>query len=676
MEDGWITIGTELSTDKFDKQIADLEKKMQKEENKKIEYNTEINLREEQIQKAEVLFEKLPKSIDKVNMEMLELAKQMDSLKIDSPEFQSAEQKMQELQIKAIAYEDIWKRLPNEITRQEGKIENLKNKHQEINQKISEYKQKIEGVKVQRQVSDVEKLKSGFNSVGSSIQNSIKNVARLALGIFGIRTAINVLSRASSNLASYDQQYAANIEYIRYALTQMIAPVLQWIVRLAATLLGYINAILQGWFGINLFSRGSAKNFNKMKAGASGVSKAVKEIKKQLAGFDEMNVLQSNSSSGSGGGVGGVPTPSFDLSSLQGEPPVWLKWIIDNKDLILSVLAGIAGALVAWKLGLSLIKSLGIGLMIAGVIYAIQGLIKYLKDPSWKNFGKIIQGIGVAVIGLGLLIGGLPVILTGAVVLIMGTIIKYWERIKAYLQQGINWLKGKSDWVHSMFGKTIGNIYDMFVKNLQLILNSFNSRFTMLKGIFDGLIKFIKGVFTGNWKQAWQGIRQIFSSVWQGIMGIFTAKLSIMRNMVFTIASTTGNIISSVFKAVVNAVLRTIERVLNTPIRTINSLIGTINEVPGIHLRHLNTFNLPRLKSGGIINMPNKGTMVGGSAIGGESGREGVVPLTDQQAMAELGREIGKNVLVNLTNITSMNGRVISRELKQIQSGQDFAYNT
>ena len=39
--------------------------------------------------------------------------------------------------------------------------------------------------------------------------------------------------------------------------------------------------------------------------------------------------------------------------------------------------------------------------------------------------------------------------------------------------------------------------------------------------------------------------------------------------------------------------------------------------------------------------MPNKGTMLG-SAIGGESGREGVLPLTDTQAMAELGKEIGK----------------------------------
>ena len=53
----------------------------------------------------------------------------------------------------------------------------------------------------------------------------------------------------------------------------------------------------------------------------------------------------------------------------------------------------------------------------------------------------------------------------------------------------------------------------------------------------------------------------------------------------------------------------------------------------------------------------------------------GILPLTDQQAMSELGREIGKNILVNLTNIMQMNGRVIGREMKQITNTQDFAYN-
>lgn len=668
--DGEITIGTSLSTDKFDRQVTQLERKMQKEEEKKIVLQAKIEVQEEAFETARQKKDELADAYQRLE----QLQKVIASGKATPEQFTMAQElqgtygNLQQLEVsflKALNKQD-------EIN---AKAYEMRTKYQEINDKVAEYKQKIESVKMQKQVSDVDKLKASFNSVGSSIQNSIKSVARLALGVLGVRSAFMALRRASSDLAGYDKQYAANIEYIRYALTQAIAPVLRWIVQMAATLLGYLNAILQGWFGINLFSKGSAKNFAKMKAGASGVSKAVKEIKKQLAGFDEINMLTDQSDSGAGGGGAGGAMPDFDLSKMQGEPPEWLKWIIDNKDLILSVLAGISAGLLAWKLGLDGIKALGIGLLIAGIVYTIQSLIKYLKDPSWTNFGKIIQGIGIAIIGVGALIGSVPVAIAGAIILIIGTITKYWEQIKAFFQKGIDWLTGKSQWVHQMFGDVIGNIYDLFTRTLQNLLGVFDSFFKMLKGVFDGIIKFIKGVFTGNWKKAWEGIKDIFSSIWNGIKGIFKGVIKIIGDMTVTVAKTTGKIISSAFKAVVNGVMGAIERILNAPINTINSLISVINGVPGINLGHLPTFNLPRLAVGGIVNMPNRGTLVG-SAIAGESGREGVLPLTDQQAMAELGREIGRHVLVNLTNITTMNARVIGRELKQVQSEQEFAFNS
>ena len=550
---------------------------------------------------------------------------------------------------------------------------------QELEVELEKAKNKLISLRQQKERAtesgSVKQLSEGFKNFGSSIQSSIRNVARLALGIFGIRSAFMFLRRASSDLANYDKQYAANLEYIRYALTQAIAPVLQWIVRLAATLLGYINAIMQGWFGINLFARGSAENFNKMKAGASGVSKAVKEIKKQLTGFDEINMLTDQSDTGTSAGAGGVGMPNFDLSAMQGEPPAWLQWIIDHKDEILSTLAGIAAGLLAIKLGASGIQALGIGVMVAGIIYTIQSLLDYLKDPSWENFGKVIQGIGIAIVGLGILIKSVPLIVAGAIVLIVGTIIKHWEEIKSVFQSGIDWLKGKSDWVHQMFGDTIGNIYDTFVKNLQLILNWFDMTFKNIKQILDGIIQFVKGVFTGDWKMAWEGVKKIFGAIWDWIKNTLKTVLQIAWNTVKGIASGVGETISNVFKAIVNGVLRAIERVLNSPIRAVNRLIGVINAVPGINLSTLPTFSLPRLKVGGIINMPNKGTMLG-SAIGGEAGREGVIPLTDQQAMAQLGAEIGRNVVVNLTNITKVGNRQIAREIKQINAEQEFAYNS
>ena len=669
--DGEITIGTKLDTDKFDRQISQLEKKMKKEEDKKIIIDAKLGSQQQELDEARQKTDALADAYQRLK----EVQNKVSTGQATPKEFTT----FQDLQSTYGSLEQLGASFDNALSKQdaiEQKVAQTKYRYDEINAKVSEYKQKIENVNLQKQVSDVEKLRASFGSVGSSIQSSIRNVARLALGIFGIRSAFMFLRRASSDLASYDQQYATNLEYIRYALTQMIAPVLQWIVRLAATLLGYINAIMQAWFGINLFSRGSAKNFQKMKAGASGASKAVKEIKKQLAGFDEINMLTDQSDTGTSAGAGGVGMPSFDLSAMQGDVPPWLQWIIDNKDLILSILAGIAAGLLAIKLEASGIQALGIGVMVAGIIYTIQSLLDYLKDPNWENFGKVIQGIGIAIVGLGILIGNVPLIVAGAIVLIVGLIIKHWEEIKSFLQRGIDWLKGKSDWVHQMFGNTIGNIYDTFVANLQLILNWFDMTFTNIKRIFDGLIQFIKGVFTGNWREAWEGIKNIFGGIFNWIGNTVKTVLQMAWNLVRDFATTGANAVAGIFRAIVNAVLRTIENVLNSPIRTINRLIGIINGLPGVRLSTLPTFRLPRLKTGAIINMPNRGTLVGGgSAIAGEAGREGILPLDDRQAMAELGAEIGRHVLVNLTNITTMNGRVIGRELKQVQSEQEFAYN-
>ena len=91
-------------------------------------------------------------------------------------------------------------------------------------------------------------------------------------------------------------------------------------------------------------------------------------------------------------------------------------------------------------------------------------------------------------------------------------------------------------------------------------------------------------------------------------------------------------------------------------------------------MKRLRRFNLPRMAKGGIINQPGRGVMVG-SAIAGERGAEGVIPLTDSQQMELLGEAIGRYITVNASITNTMNGRVISRELQKINNENDFAYN-
>lgn len=656
--DGWITIGTELDTKKFDAQILQLERKVNDLE-KQLEDPKSLGFSEQEIQEIEV-------ELEKTKNKLISLRKQ---------------------------------------------------------------KEKLEETK------GTQSLVKGTDKLGDSFEKSIKKAGRLALGIFGIRGAYSALKRASSELAGYDEQYASNLEYIRFVLTQAIAPVLRGIVQLAMQLLSYINAIVQAWFGINIFANGSVEQFQKMKKQAGGVSKAVKEIKKQLAGFDEVNILTDQSDTGTSGGGGAMP--SMDLSAMQGEPPEWLKWIIEHKDIILAVLAGIATALLALKLGLGGIKALGLGLIISGIVMAVQGLLEYLKNPTWENFGKTIKGIGIAIVGLGILIGSLPVAIAGAIILIVGLVLQYWEQIKGFLEGGIQWLEGKSEWIGETFGGWVKGLYDTFVRFLKDVLEYFDNTFKAIRRVFDGIIEFFKGVFSGNWEQAWNGIKNIVGGVidwikakftffikwfddviltplstafhqvwenikkgasdtWNGIKNIWSNLTGFFKTIftgawegVKAVFSTGGKIFTGIkegivnaFKNIVNAIIDGINKVVTVPFNAINTLLRNIKNIkiagmqPFSWVWEVSVPQIPKLKSGGIINMPNRGTMIGGSAIGGESGKEGVIPLTDAQAMAELGEAIGRNVIINASIINKMNTRTISRELVRVQNDQDFAYNS
>lgn len=686
MADGSIMIETQLSTDKFDKQIINLEKKIKDEENKselklkaKLQAEDELKRHKQAIFEIEQEYEKTSQQVEHLQNIM---SKQSRGISLTPQEFTDLQGSE-----KVIANNEKIGETLDKMYAKEVKLNNAVDRttlaYKQTKNNVASYKAKIESINLQKQQAQVSQLKKGFQKVNTSVASSIKHIGRLALGIISVASAYRLMSAASSTLGQYDEQYATNLEYIRYLIAQAIAPALKYVVNLASTLLSYLNYILNAWFGITLFSKNSAKNFMNAKNSTGGISKNTGKIKKDLqtTPFDEMNILTDTSDSGTSGGTGGgVVAPSIDPSMLQGEIPDWLKWIADNKDLILAVMAGIGAGLLAWKLGLEGIKALGIGLLLAGIVYTIESLLEYLQDPSWGNFGKIITGIGIALMGLGLIIGGpagLPVIIAGAITAILGLIVSNWDKIKSFLQSGIDWLKGQGREIFNwLFGDIFMPLYDGIVNILQDLLNWFNDMFTNIKNIFDNIIAFIKNVFTGNWKGAWDNIKNIFISIWNIIKSTFLNVISIIKNVVVGIGQTVGNIIAGVFKAVVNAVLRTIESVLNAPIRAINRLIGVINNVPGINLRTLSTFNLPRLAKGTILNAPGRGVPVaGGTALAGEAGREAYLPLSDTQLLEELGSTIGKYITINANITNTMNGRVISRQLQQIRNDREFAYN-
>lgn len=655
MADGYITIETKLSTDKFDKQVIDLEKKIKNEEEKaqlklkaKLQAEDELEKHKQKIFEIEQEYEKTSQQVEHLQNIM---SKQSQGISLTPQDFTDL-QNYAEINKQNEKLGETLDKAYEKQTKLNNKVEQTSLAYKQIQDNVQGYKTKIEGVKLQKQQSQVDSIKNNFEGVSKSVGKAIGRVARLALGVISVASAYRFVSQASSTLSQYDEQYATNLEYIRYLIAQTIAPALKYVVNLASTLLSYLNHILNAWFGITLFSKNSAKNFMNAKNSTGGISKNTGKIKKDLqtTPFDEMNILTDTSDSGTSGGAGGgAVAPSIDPSLFKGEVPDWLQWIADNKDLILAVMAGVVSGLFAWQLGLSAIKALGIGVMIAGIIYTIESLLDYLKDPSWENFGKIIQGIGIFVIGLGVAFLGLPAIVTGVIIVIVGTIIKYWEQIKAFLQNGIDWLKSKADWIKDNFGIVGETIYLIFVNLLQEVLDTADDIFRGLKDVLDGIIRFVKGVFTGNWKEAWEGIKQIAKGVADSLGGLFKFPF----NMIIA-----G---------------------INTLIRGINKIKFDVPDwVPGIGGKQLGFSipEIPRLAKGTILNAPGRGVPVaGGAALAGEAGREAYLPLSDTQLLEELGSTIGKHITINANIPVSVGNRQVARIVKKINTESDFAFN-
>lgn len=474
-----------------------------------------------------------------------------------------------------------------------------------------------------------------FSRIGKSIDKVIKKITKWSIAVFGISGAYMAIRNAMNVISSQDSQLKADIDYMKNAIAYTLEPVVRTIVDLARQLLSFIRDMIFSLTGKNIF-----ENANKSLKSANNQAK---QLSKTLAGFDEMNIINDNSS------AGGTTNPSFDLAQIK-EIPGWMKVI--NAGIL-----GIVGSIAALKLGnllknIGLIKAslsgsqlLGIGLIIGGIAYSIMEIIDYIENPSWRNFGGILEGIGVAVAGIGIAFASVPLMIAGAITIILGIMAEFWDEIDAFLKNLTDNIYTTGDnimnWLHENFG-ILGDLLNVLVGTLT--------------GVVAGIVEIIDdlfgGLFTGV-KDILDGIILLFEDWDEGIIKIVKG----LANVLF---------------GVLNAVIDAINLVVS-PIRALIVAVGKVTG-QGWTMENIRIPNVKYLAKGGIINMPGHGVPVG-SAIGGERGAEGVIPLTDSQQMQLLGEAIGKYITINANITNTMNGRVISKELQKIQSESNFAYN-
>lgn len=363
--DGWITIGTKIDNSQLEKELRNYEREL-----KRFDKDTEKLLK----QKAKI----------EVDLSQFELAK--EAIQYDTDQELKLAQTTEQVNYVLKEEEDQLKIINAglEITQEELDTINSKIKNNTDSQEL--VKQKIEEINVKlKQSENYDNIKKSIDGVGTSVEKVIKKVTRWGLAIFGVRSAYFFVRQAMSTLTQYNDQLATDINYIKFAIASTLEPVIVRIVELVYKLLGIVGTLIKRLTGYNIFKNSGVDKFQK---GIKDSAKSAKELKNQLAGFDEMNVLQDTSETGTSSDTGGV-APSIDLSKIKNQKvPEWMetlvkigKWIIDNWETVV-------GMLLLTKLFIDVITGNWIGAVIDIIGFIILGASQIGK--AFKTLGEEI----------------------------------------------------------------------------------------------------------------------------------------------------------------------------------------------------------------------------------------------------------------------------------------------
>lgn len=359
---------------------------------------------------------------------------------------------------------------------------------------ISEYESKAE--KLRNKIIDLKKRQEDLNNtnlsdvtksvdnVGNSVSKVIKKVTKWALAVFSVRSAYSLISRSVSTLSQYNDQIKTDIEYISFSIATALQPVVEYLIKLVYELLGAINDISIAWFGVNLFAKASAENMNK-------VVKSAQKMRKALAGFDEMNVMQDTSSSGGAG----ITSPSVDFTKNNREETEKVKnfwkdiakfWEEDVLDIMASLdgnWATMVAGFYTWGQGIYTFFK-GVKDVIVGLFQIIVGAFSddmSLMEEGWKKLWN-----------------GLLNILTGVLSMVVGGLLMSFGVVKGLFLDLYNSIKGIVISIYNLFynmgvkvGEAVGGAFKYVIN---AILTAIENRLNKPINSINSLINKINGV--------------------------------------------------------------------------------------------------------------------------------------------------------------------------------------
>ena len=580
------------------------------------------------------------------------------------------------------------------------------------------------GKKTSKEMSKASKT---INGMGAALKKGIKKAGKLALAVIGIRAAYNAVRRAADAYLQDNENLKQQISSLWNVAGQAIGPFIEAMVKGISTIVVWVNALIKALTGVDLVAKANAAALKKQANATKEAAKAA-----QLAGFDEINKLNDDSS------AGGSAAGTFD-SSLAGDIPnfleevkkkllagdffgagetlgdAFIKWIEDTDWTAVGTKIGeCLGGAIGFALGLiTKIDPFTIHRAVTGLIGGLfDGLAEQIQKWDWEKIGAAI--VNATIFGLlasnpaaliiytlltpegadltkgvskfiGSLIGGLLKGLVGSAKRIAEIGKNLWTTIKSYFDKYVDWkgtpgeiIKGLWEGIKDAFknaGKWIyNNIWvpfrDGFKKAFGIASPSKEMK-TLGGYLIDGLYAGIGDI--------WTKVKSKFTDAKTKI-GDWASSLKEAGKSAgekFTSGLKNGfNALKDKMKEPINALIGMIEKAINWIIGKMNNLSWDVPKwVPGIGGKtfgfNMSKVSIPRLAKGGIVNNPGPGVPL----IAGEAGREAILPLDQNTEWLDLLVDKISGAAGKIVVPIYLNGRKIAEEVIDLTKKRNFATN-
>lgn len=289
---------------------------------------------------------------------------------------------------------------------------------------------------------------SGAKKLGASMKSAVKSMAKYTLAIFGAQAGFYAVKNAIRQVLSDNEKLNNTVTAMKGAFANALAPVIERVVYWLKYAFAYLNLFVKVLTGVDMAAQYNAKAINKQTEATRKNAKATKEANKQLAAFDEKNVLTANN-------LNAADTESENPAALLDLPDVSggkFEQICENIKAHLNELMIIAGwAMIA--IGLILLAlgqyPMGIACLIAGIVLEAKALGNWsqLSEEAQKMISAIMGIAGTAFLALGIILCiaqqyplGIALIVLG-VAMIATAIALNWDGIKAKIEVVLDKIK-------------------------------------------------------------------------------------------------------------------------------------------------------------------------------------------------------------------------------------------